>query len=127
MGVPQTGSEYWGPLREHGITLRSASRPHRDAYTALATGYVSRTVYFWIGGKYRNYMRASGDSVDRAGDLAMYSFVFSYRPAYYREDYPRPDWRLFIEAVREYSARNRCGEGLCWTAVVIRRSLAPRC
>ena len=78
-------------------------------YTALATGYASRTVYFWIGGKYRRYMSPSGDSVDRTGDLAMYSLVFGYRPGLFRKDYPRPDWRLFIEAVGEYSARNRRG------------------
>ena len=78
-------------------------------YTAAATGYASRTFYFWIGGMYRRYMSPSGDTVDRTGDLAMYSLVFGYRPGFFRKDYPRPDWRLFIEAVGEYGARNRRG------------------
>jgi hypothetical protein len=30
--------------------------------------------------------------------------VLGYRPTFFRKDYPRPDWRLFLEAVGERSA-----------------------
>jgi hypothetical protein len=73
---------------------------------ALVTGYASRTVYVWGGGLYRRYMSPNGRTADHVGDLAMYSLVLGYRPPFFREDYPKPDWRVFIEAVGEWSAPN---------------------
>jgi hypothetical protein len=70
---------------------------------ALATGYVSRTLYAWVGGMYRRYGRSADDWL---GDLAMYSVVLGYRPPAFRHDYPHADWRLFVEAVGEVSARD---------------------
>jgi hypothetical protein len=71
---------------------------------AAVTGYASRSVYLWGGGLYRRYLTPTGASADHVGDLAMYSLVLGYRPPFFREDYPRPDWRLFIETVGEWSA-----------------------
>jgi hypothetical protein len=71
---------------------------------ALVTGYASRTVYLWSGGLYRRYMSPTGPTADHVGDLAMYSLVVGWRPPMFREDYPNPDWRLFLEAVGEWSA-----------------------
>jgi hypothetical protein len=71
------------------------------------TGYASRSIYAWAGGLYRRYMTASGSGVDRTGDLVLYSLVFGYRPELFRKELPHPDWRIFVEAVGEYTARDR--------------------
>ncbi len=74
---------------------------------ALATGYVSRSVYAWAGGMYRRYVTPVGPTTDHPGDLAMYSLVVGYRPtAFQHRDYPHADWRLFVEAVGEVAARD---------------------
>jgi hypothetical protein len=73
---------------------------------ALTTGYVSRTVYAWIGGMYRRYVTPIGATADHPGDLAMYSAVLGYRPPAFQHDYPHADWRLFVEAVGEVTARD---------------------
>lgn len=71
---------------------------------AAVTGYASRSVYVWGGGLYRRYTHAAGPTADRVGDLVMYSLVLGYRPPFFREDVPKPDWRIFVEAVGEWSA-----------------------
>ncbi|GIW72791.1 MAG: hypothetical protein KatS3mg102_2333 [Planctomycetota bacterium] len=74
---------------------------------ALATGYVSRSVYVWIGGLYQSRFDASGDRGDDEGDVAMLSLVLGYRPALFRREPPSPDWRLFVEAVAEWTDVDR--------------------
>lgn len=78
-------------------------------YAAGATGYASRSVYLWVGAAYRRYLRQVGAGADRLGDVVMYSLVAGYRPPPFRHDYPGADWRLFLEAVGEYTARDRNG------------------
>jgi hypothetical protein len=73
---------------------------------ALTTGYVSRTIYAWIGGMYRRYMSPIGPTADHLGDLAMYTVVLGYRPPAFQHDYPHADWRIFVEAVGEVTARD---------------------
>jgi hypothetical protein len=73
---------------------------------ALTTGYVSRTVYAWVGGVYRRYVTPVGPTADHPGDLAMYSLVLGYRPPAFRHDYPHADWRVFVEALGEIAARD---------------------
>jgi len=73
---------------------------------SLVTGYVSRSLYAWAGGMYRRYMSPVGATADHAGDLAMYSLVLGYRPPVFQRDYPHADWRMFVEAVGEVSARD---------------------
>jgi hypothetical protein len=86
---------------------RTGLRMGPGVATALATGYVSRSVYAWIGGMYRRYVTPVGPTADHPGDLAMYSLVIGYRPtAFQRRDYPHADWRLFVEAVGEVAARD---------------------
>lgn len=75
-------------------------------YGAVATGYVSRTFYAWVGGAYRRYMTPSRSSADHSGDIAMYSAVIGYRPPPFRKDYPHADWRLFVEIVGEHVDRD---------------------
>jgi hypothetical protein len=73
---------------------------------ALATGYVSRSIYAWVGGMYRRYVTPTGSTADHPGDVAMYSVVLGYRPPAFQHDYPHADWRLFVEAVGEVAARD---------------------
>jgi hypothetical protein len=89
--------------------VRNGIRTWPGLYTAGVTGYASRSVYVWVSGQYRRYMSPAVDPVDRLGDTAMYSLVLGYRPAYFRKEYPHPDWRLFIEAVGEVTGKDRLG------------------
>lgn len=73
---------------------------------AAVTGYASRSVYLWGGGLYRRYLNPTGPTADHRGDLAMYSLVLGYRPPFFREDFPKPDWRIFLETVGEWTARD---------------------
>lgn len=82
---------------------RAGVRTSPGFAAAVATGYASRSVYAWGGALYRRYMSPSGATADHLGDLAMYSLVAGYRPPFFRHDFPRPDWRLFVEAVGEYT------------------------
>jgi hypothetical protein len=72
----------------------------------LVTGYASRSLYLWIGGLGRRYMTPSGPTADHPGDLLMASLVAGYRPPPFRRDYPRADWRVFVEIVGEAAARD---------------------
>ena len=85
--------------------VRSGVETAPGAYGAIVTGYASRTVYAWVGGLFRRYL-TSGAAADRPGDVVMYSAVFGYRPPAFQHDYPRPDWRVFIEAIGEWSGRD---------------------
>lgn len=65
----------------------------------LVTGYASRTIYGWMGGGYQ-YYSSNGD--DRLGDITYLTAVFGYRPPLFQHDYPKPDWRIFIESITEW-------------------------
>ncbi|MBD8524384.1 hypothetical protein [Pseudomarimonas arenosa] len=73
-------------------------------HLAAVTGYASRTTYWWLGGG-GQWHRAEGGN--RRGDLTYATAVFGWRPPIFRGDYPKPDWRLFIEAVAEHAERDR--------------------
>lgn len=93
--------------------VRGGARTSPGLYAAAVTGYASRSIYAWAGGLYRRYMSPIGETVDHPGDLVMYSLVLGYRPGFFRKELPHPDWRLFVETVGEYSARDRAaGKGL---------------
>jgi len=75
----------------------------------LVTGYASRSVYAWVGGIYQRNFGPLGDSTDRLGDQAFVSLVLGYRPPSFREDYPAPDWRIFVETIAEYTFPDEVG------------------
>jgi hypothetical protein len=81
---------------------RAGIRTAPSAYTSVATGYASRAHYFWIGG---GYQRHASDAGDRLGDVKSYSVVYGYRPRALRLDYPKPDFRVFVESVGEVTGR----------------------
>ena len=68
-------------------------------HMAAVTGYASRTIYAWGGGGYQHYFERGGD---RAGDLRYLSAVFAWRPPLFQGDYPKPDWRIFVESLAEF-------------------------
>ncbi len=71
---------------------------------AAVTGFASRTIYWWLGAGFQRYFE---DGNDRLGDLTYVSAVFGYRPPIFQRDYPKPDWRIFLEALAEQSGRDR--------------------
>lgn len=71
---------------------------------AVVTGYASRAVYAWAGAGMQRYTRKDGDEL---GALYYLSGVFGWRPPFFQHDYPKPDWRVFIEGLMEIAERNR--------------------
>jgi len=65
----------------------------------LVTGYASRTFYAWAGGGYQYYSQQHND---RLGGIAYVTGVIGYRPPVFQHDYPKPDWRIFVESVTEW-------------------------
>ncbi|MDE1975682.1 MAG: hypothetical protein KGI84_00300 [Elusimicrobia bacterium] len=77
-----------------------------EVNAALVTGYASRTIYWWLGGGWQRHFSSGGD---RLGDLPYISAVFGWRPLMFRRDYPKPDWRLFIESLGEFPGKDKIG------------------
>jgi hypothetical protein len=73
-------------------------------HVAAVTGYASRTVYWWVGAGTQYRFKESGDQL---GTLYYLSSVFGWRPPVFQRDYPKPDWRLFLEGVAERTERHR--------------------
>ena len=73
-------------------------------HAAAVTGYASRTIYAWGGGGYQRYFKREGD---RPGDLRYLSAVVAWRPPLFQGDYPKPDWRIFVESLAEFSGHDQ--------------------
>lgn len=73
-------------------------------HAAAVTGYASRTVYAWVGAGYQHHTQSGGDQL---GDLYYTSVVTAWRPQIFRGDYPKPDWRIFFEALAEHTRQNQ--------------------
>lgn len=71
-------------------------------FVAVTTGYASRSQYIWVGVSHNH---TGTDSGDRLGSVTTVSAVYGYRPPQWRRDYPRPDLRLFVEAVSDSTDR----------------------
>jgi hypothetical protein len=52
-------------------------------------------------------MTPSGPGTDHPGDEFLYSVVLGYRPEMFRQELPHADWRVFIEGVGDFTARDR--------------------
>lgn len=99
-------STIWLGLTYPTDSVRAAVRTAPGLYGALVTGYASRSVYAWAGALYRRYMTPNGPAADHPGDAALLTLVLGYRPPAFRHDYPRPDWRIFLELVGEDTQRD---------------------
>jgi hypothetical protein len=75
-----------------------------STHVGVVTGFESRETYWWLGGGYQHYFEKDRD---RLGDLYYVSAAFAWRPPVFRQDYPKPDWRIFVEALAEHSQRNK--------------------
>jgi len=71
---------------------------------AISTGYASRTWYAWLGGGYQYYFEKDNEQL---GDLPYASMVIGYRPDVFMGDYPKPDWRIFVESLAEFPGDNK--------------------
>lgn len=88
-------------------SVRNGVRTSPGFVAGGVTGYASRSVYIWAGALYRRYMSPIGSTADHPGDNLLYSLVLGYRPEFFRKELPHPDWRLFVEAVGEYTGKDR--------------------
>jgi hypothetical protein len=82
---------------------RSGINVSNSIHGAISTGYASRTWYAWVGGGYQYYFEEGNDQL---GDLPYASLVVGYRPNIFMGDYPKPDWRVFLESLAEFPGAN---------------------
>lgn len=73
---------------------------------AAVTGFASRVTYWWLGAGVQHYLENGNEQL---GDVYYASAVFGWRPPLFRQDYPKPDWRVFIEGLAEHTERDRVG------------------
>jgi hypothetical protein len=102
-----------GTRRESTLHLGVAS-PRQDErrgleigeslHAAVATGYASRSTYWWLSAGWQ-HQRERGD--DRLGDLYYAGAVFGYRPGRFRADGAPLDLRWFVEGVVEFPRADR--------------------
>jgi len=83
--------------------IRGATKVSNSIHGAISTGYASRTWYAWVGGGYQYYFK---EGKDQLGDLPYASLVVGYRPNIFMGDYPKPDWRVFVESLAEFPGSN---------------------
>ena len=105
--APAIGERYESTLIMSASDGQNATRDGlvvgQGVNLAAVTGYVSRSVYWWLGGGMQHYFPHANAQL---GNLYYLSAVWGWRPAYFRRDYPAPDWRLFVEALGEVAAHN---------------------
>lgn len=86
------------PMTSQVMGLRTAPA----GYVAVASGYASRSHYFWAGGSYQRPGQRDGDQFGRVANVTI---VYGYRPPAWRRDYPKPDLRFFVEGVSDSTAQ----------------------
>lgn len=87
------------------LNARQAGVPVGPSFhLAVVTGYVSRSIYWWVGAGMLQIVPRGGG---HPGALYYASGVFGYRPPLFRHNLPRPDWRIFIESLIEHRERDR--------------------
>ena len=79
-------------------SMRSDVSASPGGYVAVASGYASRSHYFWAGASHERHAERFAD---RQGAVTTLSLVYGYRPPAWRLEYPKPDLRFFIEAVAD--------------------------
>jgi hypothetical protein len=103
---PGVGQRFESTLLLSGLYPTSSERGGVGAgpgmHVAAVTGYASRTVYAWGGAGFQGHTQ-NGD--DQLGNLYYASAVVAWRPPLF-DDYPAPDWRIFIEVLGERSQRD---------------------
>ena len=77
-------------------------------HLAVVTGYASRTLYLWTGGGIQAYL--PGDS-GQPGTAYYLTGTLGWRPPIFQNDYPKPDWRIFLETFIEHATPSRTATG----------------
>jgi hypothetical protein len=104
---PFRGWEATDPTRA-GITTSPAG------LLSVASGYASRSHYFWVGA---SHLHHAADAGDRLASVSSFSVVYGYRPPAWRKEYPKPDLRFFIEAAGDITGTARHdGQAMAGTA-----------
>jgi len=111
--------------RFEGTAILGVSAPTEDIrgqvnvgnsiHGAISTGYASRTWYAWLGGGYQYYFEKNNEQL---GDLPYASAVVGYRPNIFMGDYPKPDWRVFIESLAEFPGDNKHSNHLLLVLII---------
>ena len=102
-------------LRRESTVMMTMLAPSKDnqrngvevtpgLHFAAVTGYASRATYWWIGAGTQLRQEENGDQL---GNLHYLTGVFGWRPPVFRGDYPKPDWRIFLEGVVEFAERDQ--------------------
>jgi hypothetical protein len=82
---------------------RAGTKVSPSIHIGAVTGFASRETYWWLGGGYQHYFE---EGQDQLGSLNYLSAAFAWRPPIFQGDYPKPDWRIFVEALAERLDRN---------------------
>jgi len=91
-----------GPQKPAGMARDLRRAP--GFYTAVASGFASRSHYVWGGLGYTRFAERGGD---QRPDVLLYSAVWGYRPPPLRKEYPHWDWRWFVEMTGEKAGNLR--------------------
>lgn len=91
-----------GPQKPAGMARDLRRAP--GFYSAVASGFASRSHYVWGGVGYTRFVERSGDE---RPDILLYSAVWGYRPPPLRKEYPDWDWRWFVEMTGEKAGNLR--------------------
>lgn len=91
-------------IAEPGPSQRRGLEVGRSLNAAIATGYASRSTYWWLSVGGQIYSEENGE---RPGDLYYAGAVFGYRPRAFRVDDAPLDLRWFGEAVAELPRADR--------------------
>lgn len=106
--APAVGTRYESALLLAGSLPTEVRRAGVEVGPALnvaaVSGFASRSWYGWVGGGHQRYF---GVGDDRLGDLPYATAVVGWRPPPFRHEYPKPDWRLFVEGLAEFPQRDR--------------------
>ncbi len=82
---------------------RRGFRPGPTLNAAVATGYASRSHYWWLAGGYQRSLERENN---RQGDLVYATAAYGYRPTHFRLHDTAVDLRWFVEAVLESTGKD---------------------
>jgi hypothetical protein len=104
-GARLESTVYIGGLLPFDST-RAGIRTSPAGLVSIASGYASRSHYFWAGATHVHHAERADD---RLGPVTSLTLVYGYRPPAWRKDYPKPDVRFFVEATGDITGTSTRG------------------